>query len=70
MKVLIVRSGEGDWEALYVDGVKAYENHSIPTEEIFRVLGIDVDYYRHPELDDPDQCNPAQEFPNVWDKKI
>lgn len=68
MKLLIVKSNEGDWEALYVDGVKSYENHSISAEEILRLLGIDVDYYIHPELDDPDQCNPVTMFPNVWDK--
>lgn len=65
-KVLIVRSGEGDWEALYIDGVKVYENHSIPTFILLEKLGVDVTYFTHPELEDPDQCNPAEMFPKVW----
>lgn len=68
-KILIVKSGEGDWEALYIDGVKVYEDHSISTEDIIRCLGgLKIDYYTHPELEDPDRCNPAEMFPKVWNK--
>ena len=65
-KVLIVRSGEGDWEALYIDGVKVYENHSIPVNVVLKMLGIEIEYFNHEELEDPDQCNPAKMFPKVW----
>jgi len=70
MKVLIVSSAEGDWEALYVDGVKKVENHTLSPRDIFNVLGLDVEYYTHPELDDPDRCDPLMMFPNEWDKKV
>ncbi len=65
-KVLFVRSGEGDWEALYIDGVKVYENHEVPLSVALKLLGVEVSYFNHPELDDPDQCNPKEMFPDVW----
>ena len=65
-KVLIVRSGEGDWEALYIDGVKVYENHSVPLDVVMKQLGIKIKYYDHPEMDDPDHANPLHMFPKVW----
>jgi len=68
MKILIVRSGEGDWEALYVDGKKRYENHSIPLDIILDVLGIKIDYFDHPELEDADEADPHKMFPPVWKK--
>ena len=67
-RVLIVRSGEGDWETLYVDGVKIIENHSLSAMDIMCALGIKIEYFDHPELEDPDQCDPKKMFPNVWDK--
>jgi hypothetical protein len=35
LEVVIVGNGD-DWEALYVNGAKVYENHSIPAHEILR----------------------------------
>lgn len=67
--VLLVFSAEGDWEALYIDGVKRLEGHRVRTEDILNVLGIKVDFFTHPELDDPDDANPLEMFPDRWPVK-
>lgn len=59
MSVHIIDSSDGDWIALYKDGVKVAEGHSIYVTEALEVLGIeftkeevDVDPY------DPESCFP------------
>lgn len=45
-RVAIVRSS--DWEALYFDGIKTLEGHSIPLFDVFESLGLTLE--SRPEL--------------------
>ena len=38
----VVLAKADDWTALYIDGVKAIENHSLSEAEIFEALGLNV----------------------------
>jgi hypothetical protein len=53
-KVHFIRSSEGDWTAMYVDGQKVAEGHSLDDREVCKALGIkatsvevDVDPYEN-----------------------
>jgi len=43
MQVTILSSEGGDWTALYIDGKKAIENHSLSEREVVEALGIDCE---------------------------
>jgi hypothetical protein len=47
MDIVIKRTA--DWEALYIDGEKALENHSLPTYAIVEAMGYDYEDEYIPE---------------------
>jgi hypothetical protein len=65
-KILLVGCAEGDWEALYVNGEKKCEGHSISLHEVFEALEIKVDYFSHPEPEDPGKADPKAMFHKKW----
>lgn len=40
----VVSSSDGDWEALYLDGIKTVEGHSLRPRDIFEALGVQVEF--------------------------
>lgn len=47
-----------DWEALYIDGVKVHENHSVPLFEGLKAAGVDVEWLQAQTQADEDGCFP------------
>ena len=47
-QIHIMESVEGDWVALYVDGVCQMQGHELDVEEVLRCLGMDVEYVPMP----------------------
>lgn len=43
MKIIIVRSTEGDWMCVYRDGKLLKENHSFRIDEVLEMLEIDYE---------------------------
>lgn len=42
-KIHIVRSEEGDWEGLYINGILMCEGHSLSIYDIFKALFVKYD---------------------------
>jgi hypothetical protein len=59
--VILVSCEGGDWEAIYVDGVKRSENHSLSADDILSALGID---YKTVELSDEWMDKHQSSFPD------
>lgn len=51
-KVAIVGCPEGDWEALYVDGKKVDEGHTLQLRAVFNRLEIEVEFLELAVADD------------------
>lgn len=49
---IVIRTCD-DWVAVYKDGQKVEENHSVPLTQGLRALGID---FEHVDLDDQVDC--------------
>jgi hypothetical protein len=64
MKLTIV-TNNGDWEALYKDGKKVYENHRISKDDILDALGIEVENVDVPEEGDVDYDENVNYFPDT-----
>lgn len=43
-KITIIEDSDGEWIALYINGKKVYENHSLHWEDIITHLGLTLDY--------------------------
>ena len=43
MNIKLVKSEDGDWEAIYVDGVLAVENHSLRTTDVLEAVELDYE---------------------------
>lgn len=65
-KMLIVDDAEGEWQALYVDGKKVVENHSLTIWDIINYIDVELDSYTYPELEEPD--HQPNRFPSIWDE--
>jgi hypothetical protein len=44
MKLVIVSSSSGDWEGLYKDGIRLAEDHSLRTEDVLKLAGIEIEH--------------------------
>lgn len=66
-KILLVDDAEGEWQALYIDGEKVLENHSLRLDQVLNAIGIKVESFTYPELEDPDH-QPGR-FPKKWNSK-
>lgn len=54
-KIALVTSSDGDWEGLYVDGLLASEDHSIPARVVLGQLlrfGVTVNEFIELEVDE------------------
>ena len=59
MKHVILRSSlDGDWEALYINGVNVEENHSLSASQVLKELsgdeGFTFEEQEEPETDEAD----------------
>lgn len=50
-KIRVLRSGAGDWEGLYVDGVLKAQGHSLQLRDVidFILPGVDFKMIEHPD---------------------
>ena len=60
--VVIVSDGEGDWEAMYIDGKLMVQGHSISVDDLARVLGVKLER----EEVDSEWIDKRGEFPNYF----
>lgn len=59
--IVFRESEDGDWIAMYVDGKKVTENHSLSLFEVLRLAGIDYDCQSIPS--ELAESNPVKAFP-------
>ena len=61
-KIVIVRSTEGDWQALYKNSKLVYENHSVEIQDLIR-LGINSKDIEYSGEVDEEWCEEIGNFP-------
>lgn len=44
MNILHIRSDQGDWEGLYVNGILVLEGHSLATADVLKAVGLHQQY--------------------------
>jgi len=65
---VIVSNSSGDWEALYLNGVKVADGHSLSPSDIFQALEIPLESR---EIQEPDDVEGEVDFtPGLKDVKF